>query len=555
MNAALDDVPLVSADFTPWPDEVAQRYRRLGYWQGETLGAFLRARAEQHGERVAIVCGARRWTYRELDERADRLAAGLAQLGIAEGEHVVVQLPNVAEFFAVLFACFRLGAVPVLALPGHRRAEIGAFCQISEAVAYIGPQSFANYDYRELAREVKALAPTLREIIIAGEDTAEFVALDSLYARPKPLPQRSAGEIALLQLSGGSTGTPKLIPRTHDDYLYSVRASADICGLDTSSVYLAVLPVAHNYPLSSPGTLGTLHAGGRIVLSPQSDPATAFALIAAQSVTHVSLVPALLLAWLNVATQDNRALASLRLLQVGGASLAADVARQVRPVFGCALQQVFGMAEGLVNYTRLADDEDRVIHTQGRPISADDELRIVDDDDRDLPRGAAGHLLTRGPYTIRGYFRAPEHNARAFTADGFYRTGDRVQLRGDGYLQVIGRAKDQINRAGEKIAAEEVEHHLLSHPLVGNAALVAVPDRWLGERSCAFIELASAGAAAPRLAIELKLHLRDRGLAAYKIPDRIEFVDRLPLTAPGKVAKQQLRERLTRAATDSRTPA
>jgi len=539
MNAATQ-----SADFSPWPDDTAQRYRRLGYWQGQSLGGFLRERAQRFGESIAIVCGERRWSYRELDERADRLASGLAQLGINEGERVVVQLPNVAEFFAVLFACFRLGAIPVLALPGHRRAEIGAFCQIAEASAYICAERFQQYDYRELAREVRSVAPSLRHVVVAGEDAAEFTALDSLYAEPRPLPERSAGEIALLQLSGGSTGTPKLIPRTHDDYLYSVRASAGICGLDAGSIYLAVLPVAHNYPLSSPGTLGTLHAGGRIVLATQPDPDAAFPLIAAHRVTHVSLVPALLLAWLNAATRDNRALASLRLVQVGGASLAADVACRVRPLFGCALQQVFGMAEGLVNYTRLGDDDARVIETQGRPISADDEIRVVDEHDHELPRGVAGNLLTRGPYTIRGYFRAPEHNARAFTVDGFYRTGDRVRLRDDGYLQVVGRAKDQINRGGEKIAAEEIEHHLLSHPLVGNAALVAVPDRWLGERSCAFIELSAGGTtAAPRFVIELKQHLRERGLAAYKIPDRIEFIDQLPLTAPGKVAKTVLRER------------
>ena len=535
------------ADFTPWPDELAARYRQLGYWQGQTLGGFLRELAERHGERPAVICGERQWSYRELDERADRLAAGLHGLGVAAGECVVVQLPNCAEFFALCFACFRLGAIPVLALPGHRRAEISSLCGLSAATTYVIADQHEGHDYRQLARDVRRLSPSLRHVIVAG-DAAEFIALDTLYAEPLALPERDPGALALLQLSGGSTGTPKLIPRSHDDYLYSVRASVDICGFSQRTVFLATLPVAHNFPLSSPGTLGTLHAGGYIVLAPRGDAATAFALIDQHQVSHVALVPALLLLWLEAAAREARRFESLRLIQVGGASLAPELAQRVRPQFGCALQQVFGMAEGLVNYTRLDDDDERCLRTQGRPISPDDELRVVDDEDRDVAAGEAGHLLTRGPYTIRGYFRAAEHNSRAFTADGWYRSGDRVRLRADGYLQVVGRAKDQINRGGEKIAAEEVEHHLLSHPQVRNAALVSLPDRWLGERSCAFIELRSAAGSIP-LATQLKLHLRSRGLAEYKIPDRIEFVDSLPLTAPGKVAKQVLRERLLVPAT------
>lgn len=534
---------MTASDFTPWPDELVRSYREQGWWQNQTLGALLRESAQRYGERIALVCGARRWSYRELDERADQLATGFAQLGLRTGERVVVQLPNIAEFFAVCFGCFRLGLIPVLALPGHRRAEIAAFCQLAEAAAYVIPDRHDGYDYRLLARETQALAPCLRHVIVAGA-AEEFVPLQSLYAKPLALPDQDPAAVALLQLSGGSTGTPKLIPRTHDDYLYSVRTSVDICGFDAATVYLAALPVAHNFPLSSPGTLGTLYSGGRIVLLTRPEPDAAFTLIAAEAVSHLALVPSLLLAWLERATSLRPPLGSLRLVQVGGASLAAEVAARIKPVFGCALQQVFGMAEGLVTYTRLDDDPDVVLETQGRPMSPGDEIRIVDDQDRVLADGETGHLLTRGPYTIRGYWRADQHNRKAFTVDGFYRTGDLVRRRADGSLQVMGRSKDQINRAGEKIAAAEVEQHLLSHPRVRNAALVAIPDERLGERSCAFVELAEPDSdeAPARIALGLKLHLRDHcGLAAHKIPDRIEFIDRLPLTAPGKIAKPQLR--------------
>jgi len=527
--------------FTAWPDECVQKYRELGYWRGETFGGMLRERAQRHGERVAVVDGDRRWTYRELDERADRLAAGLHALGIRAEDRVVVQLPNIAEFFAVIFALFRVGALPVFALPLHRSSEIVYFCGFSEAAAYVIPDVHAGFDYRGLAAEVQAKAKNggPRHVIVAGEPGA-YTALDELYAaEPLELPPIDAGEVAFLQLSGGSTGLPKLIPRTHDDYIYSLRASADICQLDETSVYLAALPVAHNYPLSSPGVLGTLYAGGRVVLAPRPSPDDAFPLIARERVTITALVPPLALVWLDAATTRRDDLSSLRLLQVGGAKLAAEAASRVRPVLGCALQQVYGMAEGLVNYTRLEDAEDVVVATQGRPISPHDELRVVDEEGRQVAPGEAGQLLTRGPYTIRGYYKAEAHNARAFTPDGFYCTGDLVSLTADGYIVVEGRVKDQINRGGDKVAAEEVENHLLAFPGVHDAAIVAMPDPFLGERSCAFIVVRDGQR--PE-AFELKTFLQARGLAPYKLPDRFEFVESLPQTNVGKVNKKALRE-------------
>lgn len=523
--------------FTPWPEEDAQRYRSKGYWRGESLGHMLRERAASHPDRVALVCGERRWTYGELDSRSDSLAAGFARIGIVAQDRVVVQLPNVAEFFAVCFALFRLGAIPVLALPAHRKAEISYFCELSAARAYVIADVAGGFDYRALARDVRVQSPALRHIIVAG-NAAEFTALEDLYDAPRRFPCPDAGAVAFLQLSGGSTGLPKLIPRTHDDYLYSVRASADICGLDEHSVYLCALPVAHNFPLSSPGTLGVFHAGGRVVLARQANPDHAFALIEAERVTITALVPPLAMAWLDAAPARRHDLDSLVLLQVGGARLAAECAARVGPVLGCALQQVFGMAEGLVNYTRHDDAFELVQATQGRPISPDDEIRVVDDDDRPVPCGALGHLQTRGPYTIRGYYLAPAHNERAFTADGFYRTGDMVRQLPSGHLVVEGRAKDQINRGGEKIAAEEVENHLLAHPAVHDAALVAMNDSYLGERSCAYV-VARGEAVRPR---ELASFLRERGLAAYKIPDRFEFIAQFPKTGVGKVDKRQLRD-------------
>ncbi|MFB7408047.1 (2,3-dihydroxybenzoyl)adenylate synthase [Streptomyces sp. NPDC056202] len=542
------DTALADTAIAPvWPAEFAERYRAAGWWRGETFGAVLRARAEAHPDRVAVADhagpgGARRaWTYGELDLRADRLAAGLAARGIGHGDKVVVQLPNVAEFFEVIFALFRLGALPVFALPAHRESEISYFCSFTEAVAYVVPGDDGGFDHRALATTVLARTPSLRHVFVVGGDAGPFEPLADVPAEPVPLAGPAPSDLAFLQLSGGSTGVPKLIPRTHDDYIYSLRGSNEICAVDENSVYLCVLPAAHNFPLSSPGSLGALYAGGRVVMCSRPAPDVAFPLIQDEGVTITGLVPPLALVWTDAAAASAYDLSSLDVLLVGGAKFGEEAARRVKPALGCTLQQVFGMAEGLVNYTRLDDDTETIVTTQGRPISPDDEIRVVDDEDEDVPEGTTGHLLTRGPYTIRGYWNAPEHNARAFTADGFYRTGDLVRVTPSGHLVVEGRAKDQINRGGEKIAAEEVENHLLAHPSVHDANVVAEPDPYLGERSCAYV---IPRADAPAVgALALKRFVRDRGLAAFKVPDRIVFVEAFPTTGVGKVSKKDLRAR------------
>ncbi|MGN7414744.1 (2,3-dihydroxybenzoyl)adenylate synthase [Paenibacillus sp. SAF-068] len=527
--------------YQAWPEEVAERYRQEGCWEGITFGEMLRQRADLYGNRVAVISGEQQLTYAELDDRVDRLASGLYAKGIRQHDRVILQLPNIIAFAEACFALFRIGALPVFALPLHRKSEITYFARFSEAVAYLIPDQDGGFDYRTLAEEVQAEVPGLRHIFVAGE-AGPFTALEDVYAEPVTLPDEPmSSDVAFLQLSGGSTGLSKMIPRTHDDYIYSLRRSVEVCGLSPESVYLAALPVAHNYPMSSPGILGTLYAGGTIVLSRGSSPDEAFPLIMRHQVTITALVPPLALVWLNAAAARGTKLPSLQVLQVGGAKFSAEVAARVKPVLGCTLQQVFGMAEGLVNYTRLDDSEHVITHTQGKPMSPYDEVRIVDDEDVEVEQGQAGHLLTRGPYTIRGYYKAEEHNARSFTTDGFYRTGDIASLTADGYLVVEGRAKDQINRGGDKVAAEEVENHLLAHPGVHDAALVSMPDEYLGERSCAFI-VPNGDALA---VAEIKSFLRNRGLASYKIPDRIEWVDAFPKTQVGKVSKKALREMFT----------
>ncbi|MDO5693093.1 MAG: (2,3-dihydroxybenzoyl)adenylate synthase [Pseudomonadota bacterium] len=526
---------------TPWPPALAERYRALGYWRGESLADLLVMAARRHGERIALVAGEVRWSYNQLLAESLRLARGFAALGIRPQDRVVVQLGNQPEFFSVIFALFRLGALPVFALPAHRRLEITHFCRHAQAVAYITAPRLGGFDSHALAHQARAACPGLRHVLMAGDSDCfpTLRGLPSAAVAPLP-PAPAASAVAFLQLSGGSTGTPKLIPRTHDEYFYTLRESARICALTDQSTYLCVLPAAHNFALSSPGTLGVLWAGGVVVLADDGSPGTAFELIRRECVTITALVPSLVPVWLAAAARAGDQLASLQVLQVGGARFDPQLARRVVQEFPAVLQQVFGMAEGLVNYTRLDDSPRRIASTQGHPISPDDEIRIVDDDDQPVADGEIGHLLTRGPYTIRGYYHAEAHNARAFTPDGYYRTGDMVRRTTDGDLVVEGRAKDQINRGGEKVAAEEVELLLMTHPGVHDAALVAMPDAHLGEKSCAFVIRRD-----PALrAVDLVRFARGAGVADFKVPDHIEFVDVFPQTPVGKIDKRALRVRI-----------
>jgi len=541
----------------PWPEGLVRHYVAAGYWRGETFGELLHERAETCGGRIAVVGGATRWSYAELDRRASDIAAGLLARGLRRGDRVIVHLPNIPAFVSVVFGLFRAGLIPVYALPAHRIAEIGHFAVTGHARAYVCAGQYGGFDYGGLATTLQARCPWLEHGVVAQGEPGQHTALTEIERAGAgidlPWSAAAAQDTAFLQASGGTTGLPKLIPRTHDDYIYTLRESARICGLTADSVFLCALPMAHNFPMSSPGFLGTLYAGGRVVLSPSPSPDVCFQLIAQERATFSSLVPPALLLWLEAARHGGHDLSSLRVIQVGGAKLIPEVARRVGPVLRVTLQQVFGMAEGLVNYTRLDDDEDTIIHTQGRPISPDDDILIVDEHDHPVAPGQPGHLLTRGPYTLRGYYNDPAANARAFTRDGHYRTGDIVRQTAEGYLVVEGRAGDHINRAGEKISAEEIEDHLLAHPRVFDAAVVSVPDAYLGERSCAFV-IASDSEHPPR-AVELKRWMRERGLAAFKVPDQIIFTPSFAATAALKTNRRALRAQLrAQLLQDGQTP-
>src|SRR2546425_7939615 len=248
----------------PWPAQDAERYRREGYWRGEALGDVLRAAVAGNEDRVALATAEQNWTFADVDARADRLASSLARIGLRPRDRVVVQLPNIPEFVVVTLALFRLGALPVFALPAHRVSEIIYICELAGATAYVVTDMHRSFDYRTLAQDVTRRV-ALKHVLVAG-DAGEFTTLNDLADQPRELPAPDPADVAFFLLSGGTTGMPKLIPRTHDDYAYQLRATAEALGVGRDTVYLASLPVAHNAALGCPGLLGTLRAGGRVVM-------------------------------------------------------------------------------------------------------------------------------------------------------------------------------------------------------------------------------------------------------------------------------------------------
>ncbi|MGO9157151.1 (2,3-dihydroxybenzoyl)adenylate synthase [Mycobacterium sp.] len=534
--------------FVAFPPQRAAAYREAGYWTGHTVDSLLRHAASTWPDRVAVVDDMGSHTYCDLDELAEQTAGGFAALGIQPTDRVLLQLPNSRRFAVALFGLLRAGAIPVMCLPGHRFAELSHFAAVSGAVGLVTADTANGFDYRAMAEQLVNAHPQLRHVVIDGVDgdPGPFTSWSGLPAGGPPAIAVDTASPALLLVSGGTTGAPKLIPRTHDDYVYNATASAQLCGLTREDVYLAALPAAHNFPLACPGILGAMTVGATVVFSSDPSPEAAFAAMERHGVTVTALVPALAKLWAQACEWEPVTPTSLRLLQVGGSKLEAEDARQIRAALTPGLQQVFGMAEGLLNFTRLDNPPDLVDHTQGRPLSPADELRVVDTDGRPVARGEEGELLVRGPYTFNGYFRAERDNERCFDPDGFYRSGDLVRLRDDGYLVVTGRTKDVICRCGETIAAQSIEEPLLTHAAIWSAAAVPLPDPDLGEKICAAVIFAGT----PMTLAEVNAYLDERGVAAHARPDMLVAMAALPTTPVGKIDKRAIARQVGVAGTD-----
>ena len=539
--------------FVPFPDDFAARYRAQGYWRDQSLAQEFADVFERYAERTALIDGERRYTYAQLDEVSSNLALNLLELGLNPLDRVVPTLPNVAEFVVLYFALQKIGCIPIAALVTHRYAEMSQFVRLAQARCVVYPTSVreqgGEFRFAPIIDRVQAEQPCLQLRLVLGEAGPGEHSLTALIDKPANLPASKLSELrieptdpCIFQLSGGTTGIPKLIPRTNNDYAYNSKVAAEVAGVNGDSVLLLVLPIAHNLPLACPGIQGFLFNGATVVLHANTRPAEMFALIEKHGVTHIKVVPALLIRLINDPAIDGARLDSVLQIQSGGQRMQPEVRIRTRQLFPNAfVQENFGMSEGLLMFVRQGDDEEVLLETCGRPVCADDEVRLIDDDGREVPDGEVGELACRGPYTLRGYFGVPEYNARQFTPDGFYRSGDLMRKHPSGNYIVEGRKKDLINRGGEKISAEEVENLILMHPAVQNVACVPMPDAAMGEKMCAFAVL-KRGATLDLPTLVAFLHTHE--IARFKLPERLELLPDFPVSTFGKVSKKALGEQI-----------
>ena len=530
-----------------YPGDLARRYRRAGLWGTRTIAGELHAVASAHPRREAVVALDGRLTYRELDERTDVLAAGLPGLGLRPGDPVLFQVTNRLGAVVAWYGVLKAGLVPVCTLAAHRGHEIGEISGRTGAVAHLVEAGTPGFDLVGFAAGQQCDHPTLRHILVlGGAADAPGIAVESLGAGTDPRAARATVEaiqrgidpddVAVFQLSGGTTGVPKVIPRLHAEYWYNAAAYARSWGWSPDTRVAHLIPVIHNAGIVC--AVHAPHSAGACLVLGTPDLAESLPLMAREGATHVLLGHG----HFKAVAEPGFAAAAASLTQVvlSGAKVPPALFGELERR-GLWSGQLFGMGEGLFLTTRPGAPREARATTVGTPLSPLDEIRILEPGaGTELPDGQVGELCCRGPYTLRGYFDAAAHNARAFTPDGFYRTGDLAAVReigGQRYVSIEGRIKDVINRGGEKINAEEVELLLLRHPRIIDAAAVAMPDPRLGERTCAYLVVRGE----PPLSLaEIREHFSQLQVAKFKWPERVEHLTEIPRTLVGKTDKKRL---------------
>ncbi len=537
--------------FAPPKKEDAEKYLRLGWWRGLTLGDILDRAAAQYPDKEALVDDRVRLTYSELKETVDKLAVGLAQLGIGDGDCVIVQLPNWVEFVFTLYALSKIGAPAVLLLPRHMQLEINHFAELTKAKAWIVPEQYRKTDFRPIIADVRKANPTIEHVITvrSGKKDPSFINFESLISDTRLTPDScqalsrkkpEAMQIAFILPTGGTTGLPKAVPRVHNNAVCEAEYKAISRNQGPDDVCLLCVPLEHNLGLVTMNS--TIFSGVKLVMLDSTLMEDICAAVQQEKVTRAPLVPTLLTRLVQFEDLETYDLSSLKALYVGGARTPAEAILATHKKLGRIYVNAFGMSEGVTCTTRLDDDEETILNAAGRPCCPHDKLITVDANGRETPRGIEGELLGKGPTVFYGYLGAPEENKLAFTRDGYFITGDLAVISESGIIRITGRSKDIIIRGGENISPIEIESLVLKHPGVADVAVIGVPDAELGERACAYIKL-KKNAPAPALK-DIVAFLRAQGASVLQLPERIEIIHEIPLTNIGKPDKKALREDL-----------
>lgn len=534
--------------FTPYRAEDAEKYNRLRWWAGLTFGDILDKAAAVYPEKEALVDDRVRLSYAELREKTDRLAVALMDLGIKPLDRVLLQLPNWHEFIVSYFALQKIGAIPVILIARYRQYEINHLAKLSGAIAWIVAETVKKTDFIPIIQDVLTENPGLQTtILVRGNPRKPYHGFEGLIEKTQwseanrdrlAARRPNSMQAAHMGPTGGTTGLPKIAPRTHNDFLCKAEYSARACEMGPETICLIVAPAAHDLPFAN-GICATLFACGKLVMMNRTDPESICGMIQNEKIDTVIWVPTMTYRLVNFERLKDFDLSSLKKIHAGAGVSTPELIHAAMEKLGCFYLSGYGGTEGMQTLTRTHSDMDTICRTIGKPTCPYDTYKVIDSDGNDLPPNTPGELVVKGPSMFTGYYNMPEENAKVFTEDGFFRTGDLAVIDEAGYITLSGRLKDMIKRGGESIFAPEIEKLINGHPGVALVAVVGMPDAEMGERICAYIQ--------PEEGVTLTFdqiigYLKDQKASVLQFPERIEFIPEMPLTPTGKINKRALRE-------------
>ena len=531
-------------------DEIASYYAQ-GYWQPDSFNALVKAQAGERGAQDFIFDSTTSLTYREFGDKALRLAVGLKRAGLGKGDRIAAQLPNWTEFPLVAAAASRIGAILVPIMPIYRGDEVGYVLQHSGASMAVTCGEFRGFNHAAMFAELRAQAPDVRELFVAraGDDLDPAVgrSLADLFVEGDvDALEAEAGEDSspddgfLIVYTSGTTSRPKGCFHSFNTIRSSAAAIAKSLDYTEADVQFGPSPITHSTGLVT-SVLLPLLAGAKSYLMEAWEPEEGLRRIQQYGCTAAVTATPFLQMLMAAYDAEKHDASSLRLWVCAGSPIPGSIVDQSRKLFaGCQTLSLYGRSENfLTTMCTVSDPLERSSTSDGSALEGA-AVKVVDSDGVEVPRGEEGDISYQGPSHMIEYFRNDEETAALFTPDGFSRSGDLGRMDAQGFVRVTGRLKDIVIRGGMNISARELEEHLLSHPAIANVAIVGMPDERLGERVCVYVVPKEADAT---LALDdITSFLREHKVATQKLPERLEIVPALPMTATGKIQKHVLRD-------------
>lgn len=527
----------------------ARQYKKMHLWRDITLGEMLDNTARVYPDKEAVVDAEKRWTFAELSQLTTDFASALLDLGFRPGDRILMQMPNSVEWALFYFSMQKIGVVPIPCNTRHSTKEIENFGKITEASAWIGTPSYRKFDYLDMLKDVSPRLPSLKHMIIVDESGSE---IPGMLSFKKMMSQYKNSDAARLRKykpdpdeplhllpTGGTTGMPKLVPRTHNSYICAAKYAGAICGQSAHYIDAISTPMAHNASLVRLLLMAIF--GSKFVAGSSTLPKDILGLIEKEKATGIFLVPTLIADILREPDFEKYDISSLQYVPTGGAKGNADQLREAKRRLNCSIHNSFGMSEGPHLGLPWYDDEEQIFTTVGKPFCPWDDFKVISEDGAEMPRGEEGLLAAKGATIFAGYYKSEETNRLSFTPDGYFTTGDLARINDKGNFIITGRKKDVINRGGEKISAPEVEELIMGIDGVIAAAAVPMPDARMGEKVCVFIKAAHGHS----FNLEsVCLTLRLRGASVFLLPERLEVIEEMPLTPVNKIDKKVLTQRI-----------